>query len=374
MASNSFVSLIKWYDKAIKGKTNIINKKSKCEIILLSSKRITKEYHNMYKYFIAKNEERLDKFLASNIDASRNQIEQLIKKEFVKVDEKIVNKTGLKLKENQKVEVFFPETKFSNVKDEEFIKDSLKDKNIEIIYEDEDILVLNKPYNLTVHDAPSVKDATLVDWLKLKKISLSTISGEERHGIVHRLDKGTSGLIVIAKTNEAHTSLAKQLEDKSMGRYYLAITDMPLKDNLIIERPIARNPNNRLKMDIIENGRYAKSAFLKISLSDNEKYELVSAKLFTGRTHQIRVHLNSINRHILGDTLYGFKGELNKINRFFLHAYILYLTHPTKNTKMSFCANLPDDMSTFLKTNFSKDFSNEKINTSNIINNFSSFI
>ncbi|WP_198306129.1 RluA family pseudouridine synthase [Arcobacter vandammei] len=325
----------------------------------------------MYKYFIATNIERLDKFLALNIEASRNQIEQLIKKEFVKVDEKIVNKTGFKLKENQKIEVFLPQKELSNTKDEEFIKESLKDKNVEIIYEDDDILVLNKPYNLTVHDAPSVKDATLVDWLKLKNISLSTISGEERHGIVHRLDKGTSGLIVIAKTNEAHTSLAKQLEDKSMGRYYLALIDMPLKDNLIVEKPIARNPNNRLKMDIIENGRYAKSAFYKIFLSDNEKYELISCKLFTGRTHQIRVHLNSLNRHIIGDTLYGFKGELNKINRFFLHAYILYLTHPTKNIKMSFCANLPDDMSNFLKTNFSKDFIDEKIDTSNIINNFS---
>ncbi len=325
----------------------------------------------MYKNFIATNIERLDKFLALNIEASRNQIEQLIKKEFVKVDEKIVNKTGFKLKENQKIEVFLPQKELSNTKDEDFINESLKDKNIEIIYEDSDILVLNKPYNLTVHDAPSVKDATLVDWLKLKNISLSTISGEERHGIVHRLDKGTSGLIVIAKTNEAHTNLAKQLEDKSMGRYYLAIIDLPLKDNLIIEKPIARNPNNRLKMDIVENGRYAKSAFYKIALSDNEKYELISCKLFTGRTHQIRVHLNSMNRHILGDALYGFKGELNRINRFFLHAYILYLIHPITKLQMSFCANLPEDMSNFLKNNFSKDFTNEKIDTSSIIHNFS---
>jgi 23S rRNA pseudouridine1911/1915/1917 synthase len=327
----------------------------------------------MYKNFISTNIERLDKFLALNIEASRNQIEQLIKKEYVKVDGKIVNKTGLKLKENQEIEVFFPKVETNDKKNIDFIKESLSDKIVETVYEDEDILVLNKPYNLTVHDAPSVKDATLTDWLKLKNISLSTISGEERHGIVHRLDKGTSGLIVIAKTNEAHVNLAKQLEDKSMGRYYLAIIDLPLKDNQIIEKPIARNPNNRLKMDIIEQGRYAKSAFYKIALSDNEKFELISCKLFTGRTHQIRVHLSSINRHILGDALYGFKGELNKINRFFLHAYILYLTHPTKNIKMSFCANLPDDMSNFLKTNFSKDFTDEKIDTSNIINNFSNF-
>lgn len=325
----------------------------------------------MNKNFIVLETNRLDKFLAQNIDASRNQIEQLIKKEFVKVDGKIINKTGLKLKENQNVEVFFPEVQLNKLKDEEFLKNSLEDKEVEIIYEDDYILVLNKPYNLTVHDAPSVKDATLVDWLKLKNISLSTISGEERHGIVHRLDKGTSGIMVIAKTNEAHLNLSKQLEDKSMGRYYLAILDLALKEDVIIEKPIGRNPNNRLKMSIEENGRYAKSAFSKIALSDNEKFELIACKLYTGRTHQIRVHLSSINRHILGDNLYGFKGELNKINRFLLHAYYLYLTHPVTNKQMCFKANLPEDMKNFLNTNFQKENINDKIDEKHIINSFS---
>ncbi|WP_151949091.1 RluA family pseudouridine synthase [Aliarcobacter butzleri] len=325
----------------------------------------------MNKNFIVLETNRLDKFLAQNIDASRNQIEQLIKKEFVKVDGKITNKNGLKLKENQNVEVFFPEAQLNKRKDEEFLKNSLEDKEVEIIYEDDYILVLNKPYNLTVHDAPSVKDATLVDWLKLKNISLSTISGEERHGIVHRLDKGTSGVMVIAKTNEAHLNLSKQLEDKSMGRYYLAILDLTLKENVIIEKPIGRNPNNRLKMSIEENGRYAKSAFSKIALSDNEKFELIACKLYTGRTHQIRVHLSSINRHILGDNLYGFKGELNKINRFLLHAYYLYLTHPVTNKQMCFKANLPEDIKNFLNTNFKKENINDKIDEKHIINSFS---
>ncbi|KLE03026.1 RluA family pseudouridine synthase [Aliarcobacter butzleri] len=325
----------------------------------------------MNKNFIVLETNRLDKFLAQNIDASRNQIEQLIKKEFVKVDGKITNKTGLKLKENQNVEVFFPEAQLNKRKDEEFLKNSLEDKEVEIIYEDDYILVLNKPCNLTVHDAPSVRDATLVDWLKLKNISLSTISGEERHGIVHRLDKGTSGVMVIAKTNEAHLNLSKQLEDKSMGRYYLAILDLALKENVIIEKPIGRNPNNRLKMSIEENGRYAKSAFSKIALSDNEKFELIACKLYTGRTHQIRVHLSSINRHILGDNLYGFKGELNKINRFLLHAYYLYLTHPVTNKQMCFKANLPEDIKNFLNTNFQKENINDKIDEKHIINSFS---
>jgi len=333
-----------------------------------------KEYLNMDKNFIVFETNRLDKFLASQIDASRNQIEQLIKKEYVKVDGKTVSKTGLKLKENQTVDVHFPETELNPVKDENFVIESLKDKDVEIIYEDEHILVINKPYNLTVHDAPSVKDATLVDWLKLKKISLSTISGEERHGIVHRLDKGTSGVMVVAKTNEAHLGLSKQLEDKSMGRYYLAIVDMPLKENIIVEKPIGRNSNNRLKMSIEENGRNAKSAFSKIALSNNEKFELVACKLYTGRTHQIRVHLSSMNRHILGDNLYGFKGELNKINRFYLHAYYLYLTHPITNKQISFKANLPTDINDFLNNNFKKENINDTLNESYIISSFNTSI
>jgi len=327
----------------------------------------------MDKNFIVYSPNRLDKFLSMHIDASRNQIEQLIKKGFVKVDEKESKKTGLKLKENQKVSVNFPKAEISKIKDKDFIIESLKGKEIKVIYEDEHILVLNKPYNLTVHDAPSVKDATLVDWLKLKEISLSTISGEQRHGIVHRLDKGTSGVMVVAKSNEAHAKLAKQLEDKSMGRYYLAIIDLPLKENVIIEKPIARNPNNRLKMAIVENGKFAKSAFAKIALSKNEKYELIAAKLFTGRTHQIRVHISSISRHILGDNLYGFKGELNKINRFYLHAYSLYLYHPITNEKMSFKADLPDDIEQFLQNNFEMENIDEKLDENHIITCFDSF-
>ncbi len=327
----------------------------------------------MNKNFIVQEVNRLDKFLALNIDASRNQIEQLIKKEYVKVDGKTVKKTGLKLKEEQEVEVYFPQAEINPIKDEAFVKKSLQGKEVKVVYEDDFILVINKPHNLTVHDAPSVKDATLVDWLKLKNISLSTISGEERHGIVHRLDKGTSGVMVVAKTNEAHLGLSKQLEDKSMGRYYLALTDLPLKDNLIIEKPIGRNPNNRLKMGVFENGKNAKSAFLKLALSKNEKYELIAAKLFTGRTHQIRVHLASINRHILGDDLYGFKGNLNKINRFYLHAYNLYLTHPITKQKMSFKADLPEDMNNFLNDNFQTETLDDIIDENNIISSFNSF-
>ena len=319
----------------------------------------------MNKNFIVEEELRLDKYLSNKLNESRNQIEQLIKKEFVKVNGKINSKTGYKLKLDQEIEVTLPEVQKKEIQEVNF--------EVEIIYEDDYILVINKPSNLVVHDAPSVNEATLVDWLKQKNISLSTISGEERHGIVHRLDKGTSGVMVVAKTNEAHVGLSKQLEDKSMGRIYLALTDLPLKDNQIIEGPIARSPNNRLKMGIVPHGKSAKSAFLKLDLSKNEKYEFISAKLFTGRTHQIRVHLSSINRHILGDNLYGFKGELNKINRVYLHAYNLYLIHPMTNEKMNFTANVPCDMANFLEKHFDMESINEKIDKDYIINSFSSF-
>lgn len=324
-----------------------------------------KEYLNMNKTFIVQEPNRLDKFLTLNIDATRNQIEQLIKKEFVKVNNKVLAKTGYKLKPNDQVEVNFPQP--------EEKKSATVDFDVEIIYEDDDILVVNKPMNLTVHDAPSVKDATLVDWLKSKNISLSTISGEERHGIVHRLDKGTTGVMVIAKTNEAHVHLSEQLQDKTMGRYYLALIDMPLKDNMFVEKPIGRNPNNRLKMAINPNGKNAKSAFLKLQLSKNEKYELIACKLFTGRTHQIRIHLSSMDRHILGDDLYGFKGELNKINRFYLHAYNLYLTHPRTNKKMSFKAPVPTDINDFLCNNFDMEKINDELETSHIVSMFDTF-
>lgn len=324
----------------------------------------------MYKNFIVEEEIRLDKFLTSKIDASRNQIEQLIKKEFVKIDNKTVNKTGIKLKLGQNIEVFFPKTEFTKEEDEEFLKESLKNIDIKIIYEDKDILIIDKPSNLTIHKASSVKDATLVDWLKLNNFSLSTISAEIRHGIVHRLDKGTSGILIVAKTNQAHINLAKQFETRTIDKYYLAIIDLPLKDNLIVEKPIGRNPNNRLKMSINSEGKDAKTAFFKVETSTNLKYELIAIKIFSGRTHQIRVHLNSLNRHIIGDTLYGFKGETSKINRFFLHAYCLVFTHPITNEKMSFISKLPSDMDDFIYNNFSKESINEKIKTSNIFNYF----
>jgi 23S rRNA pseudouridine1911/1915/1917 synthase len=313
------------------------------------------------KKFIADEQIRLDQFLSKQLDQSRNQIEQLIKKGYVQIEGKSKVKTGLKLSIGEKIVVDFPIIEEKSFNKEEFLQNADWADTIEIIYEDEHMLVVNKPSGVVVHDAPSVKEATLVDWLKYKNISLSTISGEERHGIVHRLDKGTSGLMVVAKTNEAHENLAAQLQDKSMGRYYLAFIDLPLKDEVVIEAPIGRNPNNRLKMGVVSHGKYAKTSFKKITVSDNGKYELIAAKLYTGRTHQIRVHLEKIHRHILGDSLYGFKGNLDKFSRVYLHAFGLYLFHPFSKDAISFCAPFPKDMQEFYNHNFDKDYYEKKV-------------
>ncbi len=314
--------------------------------------------------FVAK-KGRLDTVLQSQMEQSRNQIEKFIKNGNVKIDGKTIKKCGFKLKGGEKVSY--------DIKEAEKEKSIDIDFDVEILYEDDDLLVINKPPFLTVHPAPSVSEATLVDWLKHKNISLSTISGEERHGIVHRIDKQTSGALIVAKNNEAHKKLSKQLEDKSMGRYYLAMIDMPLKDNIIVDKKIGRNRKNRLKMGIDERGKISKTAFLKLLLSKDEKNELILAKLFTGRTHQIRVHLGTISRHILGDDLYGFKSKNSKINRVMLHAYIIYFIHPTSEKKIFIKAPLFKDFIEVANEKFDKEKFDEKIDIEYIFNTIDNF-
>lgn len=303
--------------------------------------------------------------MSETLNLPRNQVEKLIKNVGVYIDDKLTHKCSVKLVEGNVVRYEFVEAKESPSQYE-------INFDVPILYEDDDLLVINKPPFLTVHAAPSVKEATLVDWLKFKGINLSTISGEERHGIVHRIDKETSGALVIAKNNEAHVSLSAQLEDKSMGRYYLAIIDLPLKENVVVELPIGRSLKNRLKMDVVKDGRMAKSAFAKLVLSKDTKKELIAAKLFTGRTHQIRVHLQGLSRHILGDSLYGFKSQNGTIPRVMLHAYILYLKHPRTGQLLQINAPLWDDFNTYLTHHFTKEEVNEKITLDSIVNGFGS--
>lgn len=302
--------------------------------------------------FSVKTPNRLDKTLSLELKVSRNQVEKLVKDGLVSVNGKTIIKTSFKVEEGDEITYEFKEAEKREPVEIDF--------DVEILYEDDSLLVVNKPSGLVVHPAPSVKEPTLVDWLIHKGISLSTISGEERHGIVHRIDKETTGALVVAKDNKTHEALSKQLQDKSMGRYYLALIDCPLKDDTVVDKPIGRNPKNRLMMSVVPEGKTAKTAFVKL-LTSPYKVELIAAKLFTGRTHQIRVHLNTLGRHILGDDLYGFKTKRDKISRVNLHAYLLYLVHPENGEKMEFIAPLFDDMKLYLSKNFDQSDVDEKI-------------
>jgi 23S rRNA pseudouridine1911/1915/1917 synthase len=307
---------------------------------------------------------RLDQFLTTKIDNSRSAIANLIKKGGITRNDREVTKPSAKLHTGDTVIVTFPEMQ------KDTSETQIPNFDVDIIYEDDDILVISKPPHVVVHPAPSYKEPTLVDWLKYKGYSLSTLSGEERHGIVHRLDKETSGAMVIAKNDAAHQKLSDQLTDRSMGRYYLALLDQSLKEDCIVTAPIARNRANRLKMGIVASGKSAKSAFMKIHESDFHKYELIAAKLFTGRTHQIRVHLGLKSRHIMGDELYGFNNPHIKVPRVMLHAYLLYLIHPTTGELCMFEAPIPADFMHTINTYITKESLDEKLNKDFILNTF----
>lgn len=309
--------------------------------------------------FEATGGERLDTFLGGAMGEPRNQVAQLIKNGHVSVGGNTAAKPGLKLKTGQQVIVTLPQMQPEAAQPIDF--------DVPILYEDDNLLVIDKPSGLTVHPAPSVKEPTLVDWLKHHDIRLSTLSGEERHGIVHRLDKGTSGAMVVAKSNEAHDALAKQLQDKSMGRYYLAVVTPPLKEDFtFVDKPIGRSPNNRLKMAVVPHGKPAQTLFKKLLLSRDGKSELIACKLFTGRTHQIRIHLESFSRHILGDHLYGIKSNPDKIQRILLHAYTLYFTHPETGETMRFVAPIPPVFEQWLQSHFDTEVLDETLDPARI--------
>ena len=315
------------------------------------------------KTYICDNKERLDTFLASEIGQTRSQIAQMIKQECVYLDNKLITRPGVKLKPSQSIRVEFPQAKEEKALDVDF--------DVEILYEDDDVLVINKPSGVTVHPAPSVKEATLVDWLKHKGIRLSTISGEERHGIVHRLDKGTSGTMVVAKNNTAHEFLSQQLQDKSMGRYYIAVINPPLKEDITeVEKNIGRSSHNRLKMACGDTGKYAKTMFKSLLPSIDEKNQLIACKLFTGRTHQIRVHLETMNRHIIGDHIYAISPKVEKSERILLHAYMIYFIHPTTKEQLSFSAPLDETMRTYIENKFNMEQIDEVMDTSYILRSF----
>ncbi|EAK5213820.1 RluA family pseudouridine synthase [Campylobacter jejuni] len=318
--------------------------------------------------FLVDENSRLDVFLAKKLNQSRNQVALLIEKDCVQVNDKIQDKNSFKLKNGDIISI-------ASLKLYNEIKPQFEvDFDIDVLYEDEDLLVLNKPSNLVVHGASSVKNATLVDWLIEKKYTLSNLGGEIRAGLVHRLDKDTSGAILIAKNNFTHQKLSEQLADKSMGRIYLALIDLPLKeDKIIVEKFLMRSPSNAIKKIAIDKenkfSKNAKSAFINVVKTEN--LTLMAAKLFTGRTHQIRAHLASLNRHILGDSLYGYKGKYDC--RIMLHAYFLYFIHPKTKEQIFVKAPLMEDFKNIMFEQINLGENDEKISLEFLLEFFNSF-
>lgn len=281
---------------------------------------------------------RLDVFLLEkHPEFSRSHIKNLIEKGLVKVNGKVV-KAGYALKNGENIEI--------EVQKPEAISTDAEDVDFEIVYQDEDLAVINKPQGLVVHPCSSTKSGTLVNGLLYKIKDLSGINGQLRPGIVHRLDKDTSGLLVVAKNDFAHVRLAEQIKNKTCHRNYLAVLDGNLKENEgRIETFIKRDPKDRIKMSVQGSGRVAITDF-KV-LKRFEKCCLVEFALQTGRTHQIRVHSKYLNHPIVGDKLYGkeAKGLAGQL----LHAYKISFVHPRSGELMTFEADLPDYFKDYLK-------------------------
>lgn len=276
---------------------------------------------------------RIDKYLANIFqDKSRSFIQGLIEKENVKVNNKIP-KSNYKLKKSDEIEIVIPEPEMLKVEPENI--------PINIVYEDEDVIVVNKPQGMVVHPAPGNYNGTLVNALLYHCTDLSSINGVVRPGIVHRIDKDTSGILVIAKNDDSHNKLSAQLKDHSMKREYYALIEGRLKnDTGTIDKPLGRCKKDRLKIGIVEDGKRAVTHYEVIERYNG--YTLIKCILETGRTHQIRVHMASIGFPLVGDPLYGFKRQKFKLEGQVLHAKTLGFIHPRTNEYMEFTSELPE--------------------------------
>lgn len=276
--------------------------------------------------------ERVDKYISNTLGYSRAFTEQLLADGKVMVN-KTVAKKNVKLNIGDKItiEAFEPV--------EVDIKGSPID--LDIIYEDDDVIVINKQRGLVVHPAAGNYDNTLVNGLMYYNKNLSTINGELRPGIVHRIDKDTSGVIVVAKNDKAHNALASQFKDHTITRKYIALVVGNISEATgEIDLPIARDPKSRTKMAVVKTGKNAKTHYRV--LENFEGFTLVECRLETGRTHQIRVHMQYIKHPLVGDPLYGSNSAMFKKTGQYLHAGVLGFKHPTTGEYMEFHSELPE--------------------------------
>ena len=274
---------------------------------------------------------RLDKYLSENTEFTRNKIQKLMDSDSILVNGKKV-KNSYKVSNDDEITIIDKEEELN-----------LKPENIplDIVYEDDDLMVINKPSGMVVHPAPGNYTGTLVNALMYKSKNLSTINGEFRPGIVHRIDKDTSGLLLVAKNDKAHAILADQLKDKKIKRKYIALVDGIINhDTGTIDAPIGRDANDRKKMAVTSIN--SKNAITHFTVLDRlNKATLLQCILETGRTHQIRVHMKYINHPIINDPIYNKKiyGDFGQM----LHAKEIEFVHPTTNELMHFECDLPKE-------------------------------
>lgn len=291
--------------------------------------------------------QRLDRFLVSVLgDLSRSQIQRLITEGHVNVAKRTA-KPNLALRERDRVSVEIPDAAPAQATGEEL--------PLDILYQDADVAVLNKPAGMVVHPAAGHSSGTLVNALLHHLTDLSGIGGELRPGIVHRLDRGTSGLMVVAKNDAAHLDLSRQFHDREIEKEYIALVWGVVQAGRRIDAAIGRDPANRQKMSA--RAKHARSAVTRITRAHQMPgLTLCQVAIHTGRTHQIRVHLSAIGHPIVGDAMYGgvhrrVAGDIRAVQRLarpFLHAARLVFSHPRDERRMEFIAPLPEDLQSVL--------------------------
>ena len=283
-------------------------------------------------------DKRLDVYLTENSPISRSQIQKLIETNKVLVNNEPSNKK-YKVEVDDEIEFEYEEQVLTDIKPQ--------DIPLDIVYEDEDVIVINKPKDMVVHPAVGNPDGTIVNALLFHCKELSSVNGYFRPGIVHRIDKDTSGLLVCAKNNTAHNFLADQLKDKTCFRKYIALVNGVIENNEgEINAPIGRSEKDRQKMCVTDkNSKEAITLFKVLERYDNAS--LVECELKTGRTHQIRVHMSFINHSVINDNRYA-KKTIDKTGQY-LHAYYLSFIHPKTHERMKFTTDIPQYMKDYIK-------------------------
>ncbi len=282
---------------------------------------------------------RIDSVLSDLLDMPRNQIQNLIKDGHILVNS-AKQKKNYKLRLNDSIDISIPKAGKLQVES--------ADAPINIIYEDDSLAVIDKPAGLVVHPGAARERVSVVSALLFRGVGLSNIGAPIRPGVVHRIDKDTSGVIVLAKTDRAHFILAKQFFSHTIDRKYIGIVKGHLKEKQgVVDMPIARNPARRKEFIVRDSGKQAKTSYKVIKRLNNS--DIVLFRLYTGRTHQIRVHMKYLGHPLLGDRVYAKSITRDNIDRQALHAFYLGFMHPVNMKKMVFYSKLPYDIMRVIK-------------------------